>query len=114
MPVSEMDDYSRLSSVQAGQPEFAIFRRFMPLQALQLNVLQAEIAHLRQGLGVQLEVEKKPPGNTDPWTPTRVSSFTLAQNSEHDSPDSRRNAALWDKLDALLERYSMAVPPSRH
>ena len=104
--IFEMDDYSRLSSVQAGQPEFAIFRRFMPLQALQLNVLQAEIAHLRQGLGLQLEVERKP-GNTEKWIPSF--SFDQAQTSGDAPPNSMRKA-LWDRLDVKLERYSAQSP----
>ncbi|KIW23686.1 uncharacterized protein PV07_11866 [Cladophialophora immunda] len=100
-----MDDYSRLSSVQAGLPEFAIFRRFMPLQALQLNVLQAEIAHLRQGLGLHPELERKP-ANTEKWVPSFA--FDQAQTSG-DPPPSPTLRALWDRLDAKLERYNNAL-----
>ncbi|KIX99992.1 uncharacterized protein Z520_04630 [Fonsecaea multimorphosa CBS 102226] len=101
-----MNDYSRLSAVQAGQPEFAIFRRFMPLQALQLNRLQAEIAHLRQGLGTLLEAERKP-GNPKEWTPSF--SFDQTQTSGDDAPPSSMQKALWDRLDAKLEKYSNAL-----
>ena len=104
--IFEMDDYSLLSSVQAGQPEFAIFRRFMPLQALQLNVLQAEIAHLRQGLGLQLEAERKP-RNPENWIPSF--SFDQAQTCGDGPPNSMRKA-LWDRLNATLERYSAQSP----
>ncbi|KIW13081.1 hypothetical protein PV08_08268 [Exophiala spinifera] len=100
-----MDDYSCLSSLQAGQPEFAIFRRFMPLQALQLNLLQAEIAHLRQGLGLQLEVERNP-GSAERGIPN--ASLDPAQISGCATPNSMREA-LWDRLDAKLERYSNAL-----
>ena len=101
-----MGDYPHLSSVQADQPEFAIFRLYMPLQALQLNVLQAEIAHLRQGLGLQFELNRKSGNIEKLFSPF---SFHQAQSAGQE-PQNLTEKALWDRLDATLERYSTLYP----
>jgi hypothetical protein len=100
-----MDNYTRLSSLQAAQPEFAIFRRYMPLQALQLNVLQGEIAHLRRGLGLSLELDRRAGGNERTLFSTVFSSLQLPRPGE-DPPQTSTQKALWDRLDATLEKYS--------
>jgi len=105
-----MDDYHRLSSVQAGQPEFAIFRLYMPLQAMQLNLLQAEIAQLRQGLGLQLELDRQSEDQNNNTRFPRL-SFDRALSSGQGPQDSKQKA-LWDQLDATLERYSAQSPPT--
>ncbi|KIW99217.1 uncharacterized protein Z519_00880 [Cladophialophora bantiana CBS 173.52] len=102
-----MDAYTRLSSMQASQPEYAIFRLYLPLQALQLNLLQAEIAHLRQGLGAaELELKGRS-GNTEKLFSHFPSRQT--QSSSEKEPQSSLQKALWDRLEAALKKYSKAL-----
>ncbi|EXJ76438.1 uncharacterized protein A1O5_00946 [Cladophialophora psammophila CBS 110553] len=102
-----MDAYTHLSSIQASQPEYAIFRLYLPLQALQLNLLQAEIARLRQGLGAaELELDGKS-GNTEKLFshfPTRQT-----QSSSGREPQTSLQEALWNRLEAALKKYSKAL-----
>lgn len=110
--VSQMDDYTGLSALQAAQPEFAIFRRFMPLQAIQLNVMQAEIAHLRCGLGIQLELDRQA-GDKHSLLSGLLSSFEIPNPEDGSLPQhssKTKQKALWDRLDDTLERYSEQDP----
>lgn len=107
-----MDDYTSLSALQAAQPEYAIFRRFMPLQTLQLNVMQTEIAHLRQGLGVQLRLDRQT-GDQQKLSSVLLSSFEAFGHEAGEPAQScswTQQKALWDRLDATLERYSAQDP----
>lgn len=109
-----MDDYTSLSALQAAQPEYAIFRRYMPLQTLQLNVMQAEIAHLRQGLGVQLRLDRQT-GDQQKLSSVLLSSFQAFSHEAEQPTQScswTHQKALWDRLDITLERYSAQDPIS--
>jgi hypothetical protein len=60
-------------------------------------------------LGLQLEAERKP-GNPEKWSPGFL--FDQAQTCGDGSPcpPTSMQKALWDRLDATLERYSAQFP----
>ena len=52
--ITNLDRYTRHAAIIGSSPNFAIFRRFMPLRAFRLLYLSADSAPLADELGVQV------------------------------------------------------------
>ena len=101
-----MDGYTRFASTIGTYPEFAIFRRFMPLRALRLLHLSAEISQLADELGVQVDIDRN---SGDPEKALFESYYHQLNKSRNDIQKARQ-IELWDQLAAKLKAQGLLSP----
>lgn len=94
-----MDGYTRLAALIGTQPEYAIFRRYMTLRALQLLHLSARIAQLEDELGIAIDLDRT---SGDPEKALYESYYRKLKKSEA-TAEASQQLKIWSELDAVLK-----------
>jgi hypothetical protein len=96
-----MDGFTRFAALIGEQPQYAIFRRFMTLRALQLVHLSADIAQLSDKLGLAIDLDRRS-GDSE-----RVlyEHYFLRLQASRGAPEKAAQIEIWDELNARLKEH---------
>ena len=94
-----MDGYTRHAAITGSFPDFAIFRRFMPLRALRLLHLSADIAQLADELGVQVDIDR----NSGDPEKVLFEFYYRKLLASRNNVQKARQIELWDRLALKLK-----------
>jgi hypothetical protein len=100
-----LDGYPRLAALIGDQPEFAIFRRFLPLRALHLLHLSAEISYLSEALDIQSDIDRS---SGDPDKILFDLHYGKLLKSRTDVQKSNQ-IEQWDRLAAKLKEQGSSI-----